>query len=529
MRKLFFFSMLLFGVYRPANAQSSALADTLARIIEREAFHLLPAHLEVYPEEIRRMSDPEARANYTYWAARAYASTEAYGKSIEGFMKVIPYYESVDSLRRLSDIYSKQALIFAHTDRLAASNRAYRQALVLAEQTGDERARARDLHNLALNYWADSTNERSLALLNEAVALNLTNQNNQYLAANYGSLAQLQMEDGNLAVADSLYQLSIRYADASDNKDARYVTLYHLGVLRTYRGDYTAAKRYLTEADSFARTNGMIDLVNSVRHGFYLLAEQRGDYAAALHYYQQYRWGEDSIAQIRDDQRIGELLVDQQRQLELTRRELQLKNLRRVGIGLTLIVLLLALVIRQRFRNQKLKLDLSNLNNQHLREDLQQKERELMGFLLSEFQRNGDRVSLIEFVQAQKKRASAKYFALFDAISRRIAERQGNERWTEFELRFARVHGDFLTLLAREHPDLTPAEKRTCALLFLQMSTKEISNLTGQTVRAVEQQRTRIRKKCGLTGSSTGLARYLLRYSAYPAGQAADSSTQTHK
>ena len=65
----------------------------------------------------------------------------------------------------------------------------------------------------------------------------------------------------------------------------------------------------------------------------------------------------------------------------------------------------------------------------------------------------------------------------------------------EFELRFKEVHTDFYNELNKEHPDLTLNETKICAFLRLNMSTKEISAITHQSVKSINMARFRLRKK----------------------------------
>ncbi len=72
-------------------------------------------------------------------------------------------------------------------------------------------------------------------------------------------------------------------------------------------------------------------------------------------------------------------------------------------------------------------------------------------------------------------------------------------RWNEFELHFEKVHHDFYTRLNILFPNLTPNEKKLCAFLKLNLSTKEICALTQQTLKSVEVARTRLRQKLNLS------------------------------
>ncbi|MDT8392528.1 MAG: response regulator [Bacteroidales bacterium] len=96
---------------------------------------------------------------------------------------------------------------------------------------------------------------------------------------------------------------------------------------------------------------------------------------------------------------------------------------------------------------------------------------------------------------------------LLGAISKLRNLIQGQE-WKEFELRFEEEHNNFREKITSLHPDLTPNEIKLCTFLRLNMASKEISELTGQSVRALETARSRMRKKLGLERSDN-LIQYL--------------------
>lgn len=85
------------------------------------------------------------------------------------------------------------------------------------------------------------------------------------------------------------------------------------------------------------------------------------------------------------------------------------------------------------------------------------------------------------------------------------------EDWKQFEYHFDRIHGDFLNRLREHFHDLTPNEQKLCALLRLNLSTKEIANLMSISLRGVEIARYRLRKKLGLD-QGQNLSKFILEY-----------------
>ncbi len=67
-----------------------------------------------------------------------------------------------------------------------------------------------------------------------------------------------------------------------------------------------------------------------------------------------------------------------------------------------------------------------------------------------------------------------------------------------FERFFSLTHSRFVESLNHMHPDLTNLERRMCMLLFSGLTTKDISEVTMQSCRAVEMARHRLRIKLNL-------------------------------
>ena len=81
--------------------------------------------------------------------------------------------------------------------------------------------------------------------------------------------------------------------------------------------------------------------------------------------------------------------------------------------------------------------------------------------------------------------------------------------WEEFEVRYQNVHNEFYDKLQKRCSNLSINERRLCAFLRLNMTTKEIASITGQSIRSIEVARTRLRKKLELTNSDTSLIEFL--------------------
>jgi hypothetical protein len=97
-------------------------------------------------------------------------------------------------------------------------------------------------------------------------------------------------------------------------------------------------------------------------------------------------------------------------------------------------------------------------------------------------------------------------------IGKELKKSSEQDLWEEFEIRFKEVHSNFYKKISTDFPDLTANDIRLCAFLKLNLSSKEISEITGQRVATLESTRSRIRKKLGISKTPVDLVTFLSKY-----------------
>jgi PAS domain S-box-containing protein len=144
-----------------------------------------------------------------------------------------------------------------------------------------------------------------------------------------------------------------------------------------------------------------------------------------------------------------------------------------------------------------------------IKSELDLKERELVSFLLQLSQKN----ELISLIRKQLKKiesTSPKSTALkltgllktLDNVSDTPVD------WDMVAMQLEKLHPGFSGRLHVKHPNLTPKEKKLCAYLRLELSSKEIAGLQNMNSKSVEIARVRLRKKIKLP-HEIRLSRYL--------------------
>ncbi len=146
------------------------------------------------------------------------------------------------------------------------------------------------------------------------------------------------------------------------------------------------------------------------------------------------------------------------------------------------------------------------------KEMISHKNRELASLAMNVFRNNEFNRKLIEKLKAidlnfgtKNKRLSTELINLHTEIE----EVSRNEAWQQYEDYFKVVHPEFATKLLSKHPDLSPAEMKLCYFLRLNMSTKNIADITFQNHDSIKIARSRLKKKLNVEHINN-LTSYLL-------------------
>lgn len=98
------------------------------------------------------------------------------------------------------------------------------------------------------------------------------------------------------------------------------------------------------------------------------------------------------------------------------------------------------------------------------------------------------------------------------AICRELVKSKDENEWREMNRFVPAFNSVFYQRLIADFPTLSINERRLCALLNMNMTTKEISEITRQSPHSINIARARLRSKFNLTGKTTSPQEFLSRY-----------------
>lgn len=101
-----------------------------------------------------------------------------------------------------------------------------------------------------------------------------------------------------------------------------------------------------------------------------------------------------------------------------------------------------------------------------------------------------------EYYSRNKNNASTMFY---HKVNRLLNNNMNTEDdWKLFLIKFEEKHSGFFKKMKKLYPELTSSDLRLCACLKLNLETKEIASLMNLSVKAIENNRYRLRKKMNL-------------------------------
>jgi len=138
--------------------------------------------------------------------------------------------------------------------------------------------------------------------------------------------------------------------------------------------------------------------------------------------------------------------------------------------------------------------EIMHLNNQKLKEDIENKNRELAISTMSLIKKN----EFLSHIKTDLKPLNKSNKRINQVIKSIDSNINSKDDWQFFEEAFNNADKDFFKKLKQNHPSLTHNDFKLCAYLRLNLTSKEIAPLFNISPKSVEIKRYRLRKKMNL-------------------------------
>lgn len=445
-----------------------------------------------------------------------------YELALRHLRDVIGYQESVSDTTRLTYAYTVLGNIFHKLDSNETARLYYWKSAEYARAAGLRQPLVTAYNNLAASYSrSPETFDRFLHVAETGLKLAKESDDFPNLFAILGNYGEAYvMKDRLDSALEYYHRAEALIPDVP--RTLMHADLY-LRIGRAYQlsNQEVQARKYLELALEKAKEVHSIEIQGSALLGLASLDSAAGNFRSALTYFQQGTLLRDSIMNKETRARISELhIVYESEQkagairiledrIQINR---QYQSLGLIGIGLlALTITLLILGLRKTRIISRQRLALQQLENEKTENALKANREELTGKVLALFKSEELIKQLREEIHKIAQQGGQSNPQGLDFVLKLLKTGDNSkELWAEFENRFNELNNGFISKLVGRFHSLSPAEVRLCAMLRLQLSTKEIADLTSRSPRTIEYTRNKIRKKIGL-GPSENLTLYLLK------------------
>lgn len=327
----------------------------------------------------------------------------------------------------------------------------------------------------------------------------------------------------NHTMAEKALQESFRLSQIIGDSTQAVPVLINLGRLYYDMRRYDDAIRLLTEALGAAlKTNDLVSVANT-SITLSALYKDMGQPDSALKYLTRYQ-EDDKKVKIAEASRemMRQELINQYRSRELAEKAEHDRKIRRsqfiqwiTALTTVLFIVFFALTLtrNKKIRLEKIKIELAaqkiNLEKALLQHQLEQKDNQLAMKAMADLKRNEIISDAVEKLISARKKISPKKPAEIGRIIHHLEKTKEEKVWEEFDIRFQQTQEGFYNRLHKVCPGLSANERRLCSFLRMNMSTKEISAMTGQSILSIHKSRNRLRAKLNITNQNVSLVEYI--------------------
>lgn len=396
--------------------------------------------------------------------------------------------------------------------------RYYNEALAIDRLSGDQAKTAVRLNNIAAVNRANGHFAEALDYFRQAYAIERQLGDKARVARRQVYMGETFLDMKQFDSAFYYFSVSGPQLKAMGLRNDLARLDYSLGRYYHEMGRFTEAGQMFESSLKLAASNGLKPLVMSNYLALSETARKAGDYRLAMEHFTKYASIKDSIFNDENSRKLAAFRARYENEKirhenEMLRADSILKKQRNLVIFSLLALALLVsvgiiLYLRFRARSHRQQKFIAQQQAENLRKDLELKNNELTYNAMCIVRTNESVAQVADTIrQMLEKDFSADHL---EEILNSLKAMKNEQAWKEFEVRFTSVHNDFYERLQGKFPDLTPNEKKLCAFLRLNMTTKDISAITHQSVHSINVARTRLRKKMNLANSEENLVNYLM-------------------
>lgn len=517
---------------RKAMAENAAfLGDYFT---EQNQFNQAKKYYTVYTDYMADKEEPSAYCETLMIIGNIELLQNNYIKALKLYYKCLDIAKENKLTAVLPHLYNNLGNLYFEIEDFKEAKEFFTIALQQFKKNKDTYNAALALTNISNIY--SHLGENQLAVKGYLAVLKTLNANGNWedVVSGYHALAAIYIREKKYALAESYNSKAMQLIRSKEKTKSNY-----LGPISFYKAEVyaTAAELYLNsnnmeKAASYAHQSLRLCYANSYKKSIYenarilsTIFEKKQQIDSSLFYNKLYiKYSEDykkeydlkKIVQLKMQYQFDDIL--KAKAIQEVKEQAANKRIKLIYLGISIFTLLGIIIMILLYRNQKTKTAKVLLTQQKLElekaaldQEVDYKRKELTSKMIYVLEKNEFIVSMAKKLMDLKPDLTTENQAKLQQLINELKSNSSNKMWDEFEIRFKEVHSAFYENLNRMHPDLSPNEIKICAFLRLNMTTKEISAITHQSVKSINVARTRLRKKLDIE-TEENLISFLMQF-----------------
>jgi len=463
----------------------------------------------------------------------------AYTKAISYYLKSLKISEEIGDKKVIQSAYNNIGGIHYNQGAYDEALSYFFKSLKISKEIGIKKGEADSYNNIGSIYRQQGFEDKSLQYHLKSLKIKEEIGDKRGLFSSYQNLGVSYYTKGSYDKTLSYYLKSLNIAEEMDDKHGIATTYLNISALNIRLADSTAINEtqrieYLKKAIKnssrsykLAKETGSLPLVSEACNSLMNTYSKLGNYKRAIEFSEIYIISKDSLFDKTKTKELAkiEAKYEYQKQTEIDSlahvNEIKIKDqvlLREkevskmkiitfVIIGSIILIVTLLIIYLQRGRIKKNKMisqqekQLTNVNlknkeleNKNLLSELEYKHKEVVNFALHIAEKNDFLENLQKTLNASNDQIDPK------TLKKLIAQNLSTEKdRAEFNANIESLNDSFFLKLGEKFPKLTKNDKRLCALLRLNLSSKEIASIQNISPNSVDVNRYRLRKKLDIT------------------------------
>ena len=442
---------------------------------------------------------------------KVYTDLGDYDKSSEMNFEALQIFEKENDTIGIGSALNRIGYVYFDQGNWDKALEYYSRSLQLAREINDLAGISRGLNNVAAVYGNKKEYRNLEKNLREAVEINRKTGQRLWEGVNYMNLAILYKDRKKTDTALYYYENALSIFKELNNAPKIAAVCISLSSYFSELNNIERGLFYANCAYKLGEDNELKMWVYVAAKRLHEIYFKQNDIAKAYEYSLIESRMKDSLDIEKSMTRLSqlELLYD----FEKVNQERIIKQQRRdyiFGITVTVLISFFAIIIILLLARQRIRRKNAIIVKKKFEGELEIKNKELTSNVMTLMRKNeilseiADKLMEIRDEAVKDETKSA-----IKRIARELQKSTDREIWDEFEIRFNQVHNEFYDILIQQFPNLSPSEQRLCAFLRLNMTTKEISELTGQRTGTLEIARSRLRKKLNISNTKVNLVTFL--------------------